>query len=106
MIKAYAYQEDWGRCVRLIVGYTEPRSGGEAFWPYDFATATLKDPQELNAAQQVTGGYSIPLEYAEEMYHALDRVFGKRDETPGIVKDVLAKEQGRVDLLINALIEP
>lgn len=106
MIKGYAYQGDYGRVVNLLVGSVTSVEGGEYFRPYDFAAGRILAPVEIEeGVQPETVCTPIPTEIAEEMYHALDRVFGRRDDTPAIAKDVLAKEQSRVDRMIDVLVD-
>lgn len=104
---AHAHVSDYGRAVRINVGYHKIWGNQQTFQPliFDNGETRIGDEETVSehAVPENNGGLTVSLEAAQAMYEALDRVFGKQDETPGIVKEVLKREQARVDKLLDHL---
>jgi hypothetical protein len=108
MIKAHAGFRDFGSVLDLWVGYYEIQDGHETIQTLTFGpdgTPSIQPRETLKEGiRNSHASLSVSLPIAEEIYKALDRFFGRKDETPATIRDVLAKEQQRVDKLIDHLI--
>lgn len=86
--------------VRVTLGQFGPNRAILVNFPTPILTTVERDEGTQTEAQNPL---QLPLEMAEVLYKALDRIFGNHQETgvTDVLTDVLKKEQARVDFVLE-----